>query len=139
VAETKYGKYIIKAPIEKSEGDSYPVLNFMGEKPWSDWRDIKYSMAYAYITEPVVLIPESHKHDYEQFLFFLGGDPMDIGNFGAEIEMVFGKEGEKHIINTASVVRIPPGLYHCPLNFKRIDKPLVFLDVCLAPEYAKQV
>jgi|WetSurMetagenome_2_1015567.scaffolds.fasta_scaffold77883_1 hypothetical protein len=138
MANTKYAKYIVKAPIETAERYSYPVLNFKDDKPWSDWRDIKYSMAYRYINKPTVMADEPHEHDFEQFLFFLGGDPTSIEDFGAEIELTLGREREIYIINTASVVRIPPGLYHGPFNFKIINKPILFLNAYLSPEYIRK-
>ena len=141
MAETKYGQYIIKAPIDISERHPNlpPSLSFTDNKPWSDWHDIKYSMAYRCITEPMIMAKEPHEHDFEQFLFFLGSDPMDIGDLGAEVEITLGIEGEKHVFNTATVLRIPPGLYHGPFNFKRIDKPMIFLNVYLTPEYIRKV
>ena len=140
MAESKYGKYIIKAPMEKSSKHPNlpPSVSFRENKPWSDWRDINYWMGYRCITEPIVLAAEPHEHDFEQFLFFLGGNPMDIEDLGAEVEITLGREREKHTINTATIVRIPPGLYHGPFNFKRIDKPTVFMNVVLAPEYIKK-
>jgi mannose-6-phosphate isomerase-like protein (cupin superfamily) len=138
MAETKYGKYIIKAPLETSDRYAYPSLSFRDDKPWSDWRNINYSMAYRCIAEPIVMAEEPHEHDFEQFLFFLGGDSTNIGDLQAEIELTLGREGEKHTITTASVVRIPAGLYHGPFNFKRIDKPMVFINVYLAPEYIRK-
>ena len=140
MAETKYGKYIINAPMDTTgrHPNLPPSVSFRDNKPWSDWRDIKYSMAYRCITEPMLMATEPHEHDFEQFLFFLGGNPMDVEDLGAEIEITLGREGEKHTINTATVVRIPPGLYHGPFNFKRIDKPMIFLNVYLAPEYIRK-
>jgi hypothetical protein len=138
MAKTKYDNLIIKAPIEKSDRYSHPSLTFRDDKPWSDWRDIKYSTAFRYITVPIIMAEEPHEHDFEQFLFFLGGNPANLEDFGAEIELTLGREKEKHTINTASVVRIPPGLYHGPFNFKRIDKPIIFMNVYLAPEYIRK-
>jgi hypothetical protein len=138
MANTKYSNYIVKAPLETSAKFTYPCLSFRDNKPWSDWRDIKYSMAYRFITKPVIMAEEPHEHDFEQFLFFLGGDPKNLGDFRAEVELTLGREREEHTINSASVVRIPAGLYHGPFNFKIIDKPIVFMNVYLAPEYIRK-
>ncbi len=141
MAETKYGKYFVKAPMGKSEfhPQLLPSIRFREDKPWSDWRDIKFSMVYNCIREPLLMLTEAHKHDdFEQYLVFIGGDPENMTELGAEIELSLGEEGEKHIINTATIVRIPKGLYHGPLNFKRVDKPMVFLDCFLAPEYTRK-
>lgn len=60
---------------------------------------------------------------------------MDFSDFGAEVELVMGEEGEKHIINTTTWVFIPKGVLHCPLDFKRVDKPLMFGHIMFAPTY----
>ena len=141
MAEKKYGEYVIKAPMGKSElhPELLPSVRFRDEKPWSDWRDINFSAVYNCITEPILMLTEAHKHDdFEQYLFFLGGNPTDVTDLGAEIELFLGEEGEKHIITTATIVRIPKGLYHGPLNFKRIERPMVFLDIFLAPGYKRK-
>jgi hypothetical protein len=33
---------------------------------------------------------------------------------------------------------VPKGLIHGPLTFKRIDKPIEFIDVVLAPKYVRK-
>ena len=60
---------------------------------------------------------------------FIGSDPEDVTDLGAEIEVTLG--GEKHLINTAAVVSIPPNVEHCPIIFKKVNKPLVFLEISL--------
>ena len=63
---------------------------------------------------------------------------MDIRDFGAEVELYLGDEGEKHIIDKTTVVHVPAGLSHCPLNFTKVDKPIIFMDIYPAAEY-KQI
>ena len=106
----------------------------------SSFRELIWStMVYNCIREPMLMLTEAHKHDdFEQYLVFVGGDPENMTELGAEIELSLGEEGEKYTINTATIVRIPKGLYHGPMNFKRVDKPIVFLDCFLAPEYTRK-
>jgi hypothetical protein len=80
---------------------------------------------------------EPHSHDFDEFLCFLGSNPEDPEDFGAEIEVSLGEEGEKQIINTATVVCIPKGMIHYPVNFKKIDKPVLFCNIYMSPEYEK--
>jgi len=80
-------------------------------------------------------VPMSHSHDFHELLCFLGGDPENIDELGAEISICLGDEEEEHIIKTATVVSIPPGLKHCPLKVKKITKPFVFLEVSTTGEY----
>jgi hypothetical protein len=37
-----------------------------------------------------------------------------------------------------ALVHIPAGLVHGPLEYKRVDKPIVFLDIYLAPTYERK-
>ena len=81
------------------------------------------------------MIDKPHQHSCAEILYFIGGDPMNFKEFGAEVELVMGEEGETHTITTTTWVYIPKGLMHCPLNFKRIDKPIMFGHVMFAPTY----
>jgi hypothetical protein len=49
--------------------------------------------------------------------------------------MTMGPEREKHIITQTACVSIPANLEHCPLNIKKVDKPIVFLEISLARSY----
>ena len=80
-------------------------------------------------------VPEPHSHDFHELLCFIGGNPENINDLGAEISICLGDELEEHIITSATVVSIPPGLKHCPLKVKKITKPLVFLEVSTTKGY----
>lgn len=132
MAETKYGKLKLKELVV--DGKFVPRVVLTGEKHGDG---ANFSMVYNCITEPWVMRSDPHAHPFDQFLCFMGGNPTDVGDFGAEVELTVGDEGEKLIIDTTTIVYIPKGLMHCPLNFKRIDKPIIFIDIYLAPSYAK--
>ena len=57
--------------------------------------------------------PITHSHDFHELICFLGGDPENIDDLGAEIRICLGEEMEEHIINSATVISIPPGV---PIN-----------------------
>jgi hypothetical protein len=130
MAETKYGKYITREPID--EGRFAPSVSFVGEE------DAGLRFKIHYISKPFVMVDEAHQHDDIQFLCFYGGNPKDVRDFGAEIELSLGDEGEKHIINTSAIVYIPKGLTHCPLTFKKVDKPVIMMGIYLASQYARR-
>jgi hypothetical protein len=129
VSETKYGKYITREPID--EGRFAPSVSFVGEK------DAGLRFKIHYITKPFVMVNEAHEHNDIQFLCFYGSNPENMRDFGAEVELLLGKEGEKHIINTSAIVYIPKGLTHCPLTFKKIDKPIMMMGIYLGAQYAR--
>jgi hypothetical protein len=49
--------------------------------------------------------------------------------------LVMGEEEETHLINTTTWVYVPGGLLHCPLNFRKVDKPIMFGHIMFAPMY----
>jgi hypothetical protein len=82
-------------------------------------------------------VPFSHSHDFHELLCFIGGNPLDINDLGAEISICLGDEMEEHIITSATIVSIPPGLKHCPLKVRKITRPFVFLEVSATKEYGQ--
>ncbi len=90
--------------------------------------DADCSLGYHCISKPISF-DDPHSHDFQEMLCFIGGDPANIMELGAEIEFHLG--GEKHIITKPAVVSIPKGLIHCPIIIKKVDKPFVFLEVSL--------
>ena len=60
---------------------------------------------------------------------------MNFEEFGAEVELTMGEEREVHVITTTTWVYIPAKLLHCPLNFKRVDKPIMFGHIMFAPTF----
>ena len=129
--QSKYGKYIISKDIYRIIPDEYTGTSLL-----SHGGELKadVSMGYHCVTKPIVF-NETHTHNNEEILCFIGGNPLDITDFGAEIEMTMGQEHEKHVITQTACVSIPANLPHCPLNIKKVDKPIVFLEISLARSY----
>jgi hypothetical protein len=122
---TKYGQYIKRDLIRDiSHYTGKSIVAHDGEL------DNECSMGYHCITKPMSF-DHPHAHDFAEMLCFIGGDPLDITDFGAEIEITLGDEREVHKINSPAVVAMPPGFLHCPIVFVKVDKPLVFLEVSL--------
>ena len=138
MAESQYGKYILKETGGKKSRPEIPGVTPAVLENVKDWAGIQHRINWEYISQPVLGVEEPHTHDFDEFLVFLGSDAANASDFGAEVELSLGKEGEKHIINTATVVCIPKGLAHCLLSFKKVDKPILFCDVYLAPEYVRK-
>ncbi len=133
MAGTKYGKHILKDVIKESPGNAnYMVMAHEGEL------NIGCSMGYHLVSEDKEF-DNPHSHEFAELLCFLGTDPADIRDLGAEVEICLGEEGEKHLIDTAAVVSIPGGLIHCPLTIKNVKKPIVFMEVSLTSDYGPPV
>jgi hypothetical protein len=128
--ESKYGQHIIKGPfrdIKHYTGTS--LLSHKGEL------NADVCIGYHCLANTDFKADMPHSHNFHELLIFIGGDPTDITDFDGEIEICLGEEQEKHIISSTSVVSIPPGMLHCPLIVRKVDKPIVFLEISLTREW----
>ncbi|MCJ7605392.1 MAG: hypothetical protein MUO19_05080, partial [Dehalococcoidales bacterium] len=113
MSEGKYDRWFFKSPIVPGKFCDRLIFfsrNHVGEK--------NFSVLWNCITEPFLMVNDPHSHDFDQFLHFYGADSLNITDFDAEVEMSLGDEGEKHVITEPTVLHIPSGMVHCPLNFK---------------------
>ncbi len=135
MAEGKYAKHILPAPINRVqfEGRNAPGYNFPSVYAHKGEVKADHTLAFHYMTEPYTeVFPHTHKG--HEVLIFVGGNPENMYDFDAEIEIKLGEENEPYIITSPSMVDIPPGLIHGPLTFKRVTKPVFFLEVTLLPK-----
>jgi hypothetical protein len=95
----------------------------------------KLNMDLTVVRKPYLYNDVTHKHSFTEFYFFFGSNPFDMKEFDAEVEFSFGKEKEKFLITGPTIVVVPPGVFHSPLNFSRINKPIYFLEVSLTSRY----
>lgn len=130
MAKTKYGKYILKNAFKKHH-------QLEGLSAGGDEMDVDCILTHHVFYKPELVLDRPHFHDdFVQILCFLGTNPMDVRDFGgAEIELCLGKEQEKHIIKSPVIVPVPKGLPHGPLNFKKLPKPIIFLEIMLTRKY----
>jgi hypothetical protein len=139
MAETKYGQYISKDPLmtpAPKQRVSFQMVNSRAEL-WPGISGINCNFAFVCVSEPYLMPDPPHKHDADEYLFFIGGNPANMADFGAEIEIALGEEWEKNLITTPSIVYIPKGLQHCPINVKKVDKPFLFGHVMPSAKYDK--
>ena len=141
MAESKYGKYIFRDP--KGKGPPIRKIDEQGinlsEELVAGLGGFNINFNFVGQVSPHVLGDPPHKHDVDELLFFIPGDPSIAPNLGGEMEIALGEEWEKHTINTAAIVCIPKGLAHCPVYTKRVDKPFFFGHCLLAPRYGSSV
>jgi hypothetical protein len=137
MAKTKYGHHIFtNFKPEELGGDGkrakYTVV--LDAKGGEKFKGKDFSIAACLIKEPGIMVPDTHTHEFDQFLVFIGSNPL-AESLGGEAEICLGKEQEKHVIKNKTIVHIPGGLEHCPLTHKKVGKPYLFLDIILASEY----
>jgi hypothetical protein len=89
------------------------------------------------IYKPYFIDRVAHIHAGDEYLCFLGGQVPDcFSNFDAEIDFHFGKEEELYTITEPTIVFIPKGTVHCPLEFRQVNQPLLFVMLLLTPEFS---
>jgi hypothetical protein len=131
VKNIRRGKYISELQPSQSlhEVITAPMIGIFGKK---DIDGANLSIGFSYLTEPFKMIEDEHRHTFDQFLLFVGGDPTNFTEFDAEVELGLG--GETHLLTYPCWVFVPKGLSHCPLIVKRVTKPIIFIDVRLTRE-----
>ncbi|MFC1839416.1 hypothetical protein ACFL1N_07545 [Thermodesulfobacteriota bacterium] len=134
MAESEYSKYILKTP----KGELHTGDVFEGFLASPDKLGVDCQILYSVITEADLEGDEiePHVHDFSHVMCFFGSNPFDKYDFDAEIE--FYMEGEKQIIDTPAMVTVPAGITHCPLIFKRIGKPVTWVEVMLTSHYGRE-
>jgi len=132
IVKKKYWRQIKRGPFYFE-----PEPGMTGTSVWAHHNEYGSgtTLGYHCISEPGYAADFTHSHDNHELLCFLGGDPTNINDFGAEISICLGDELEEHIITSPAIVSIPPGLKHCPLVVKKCTKPIVFLEISTTKEY----
>jgi hypothetical protein len=130
IENIKHGDYIVELKPGTSlyKEVTAPQAGAFGAR---DLNGMNISLGWSFLTEPFLMVADAHNHDFEQVIFFMGGDPNNIIDFDAEIEMGLGDKME--VITYPACIRIPVGLMHGPLNIKTVNKPLMCIDITLSP------
>ena len=127
----KFAKYI--RPIvfqDPGSGSSRPVARMDGSFLGGDT-----TIEFGSIVYPGKIGKEpygAHSHDYNQVLYFMGGDCNEMGELNAEIELCMGPEKEKLLINSTTAAYIPKGFAHFPATVTRMNKRFYYMEVSLA-------
>jgi hypothetical protein len=143
MSSSKFAKYIRSGLVTTPTPHPEVTSPRLGLKSGSGFGNTNFSMSWWAITEPFIMVTDCHKHDFDQFIIFAGGDIRNMKDLGGLVEFGLsenGKQIETQVITEATMIFIPAGLYHGPLNFKRINdpaKPILFHDLFFSPEYKR--
>ena len=132
--KTKYGKNIITNINGIEMRDGKVAFNGIIIRP--EQLGTACQVLYSVVKKPEVNESVPHIHDFPIIMCFFGANPDNTLDFDAEIEFTMG--GEKHVINTPAVISVPAGLDHCPLVFKRVSKPIVWVEIHLTTKYTRR-
>lgn len=138
--EQKYSKNIITRPRQKELDE------------WNEWGKVRKSHIYAdeeivkggyyfqgtwwYEASDVPYPEETHSHDFDEYLGFIGTNPDDPYDLGGEIELWL--DGEKYTLTETCLIFIPAGVEHCPVYCRRADSPIWFLATTHQKMYEKK-
>jgi hypothetical protein len=116
---------------------------YMGYEPgwagtslWAHHDEYKNGTTLGYhCIRSIYDMPYTHEHDFHELLCFVGGDPEDIHDLGAEVSVCLGDELEKQTFTTPTILSLAPGLKHCPLLVENVRKPVVFFEISTTREF----
>jgi hypothetical protein len=134
----KYAKYFTTDIKEPSTlpADIIPGPTF-GFRGASQIPGACANFGWNVIYKPYFIDRVTHVHAGDEYLCFLAGNVPDcFSDFDAEIDFHFGKEQELYTITEPTIVHIPKGVFHCPLEFRKVNKPLLFVMLLLTPEFS---
>jgi len=139
MVESKYGKYIFREP----KGPELPPRRTteawgvsLYEELVSEIGGFDFNFNFVGVLAPHVLADPPHKHNCDEFLFFIPADPENAPDLGGEVEIALGEEWEKHTITTSAIICLPKGVQHAPIYMKKVDKPFYFGHMLLASKYS---
>jgi mannose-6-phosphate isomerase-like protein (cupin superfamily) len=78
---------------------------------------------------------EPHSHDFSEVIGFIGTDPANPRDLGGRMEIVLGDE--THFLTKSCLVHVPPGMKHCPLTFREVDRPVFFFTLAPISRYGR--
>ena len=131
----KYQKHFFPRPLIDGTDVKHRIVmqgsvtSFGGlfENYWLRWNCIPKPMSMA----------TPHTHDFDEIWHFFGADASDISWFDAVVECTMGEELEVYTVTEPTIVYVPAGLVHAPIDIKVVNKPIIFMNIANATEYTE--
>jgi hypothetical protein len=126
MAKTKYGKYIISQTGLISPHPHHTTTVWINDEMNGELKNAQYLLCEMVCKADDLSLKDfkPHNHDFNEYLVFLGTNPDDPYDLDGEVEIWLGDE-EKHVITKSSTVFVPKGLYHTPIHFKKVNRPII--------------
>jgi len=136
MTELNTSKYILdelKGPFTAEDLKRYE--SFGKRILWLDKNNVPgaFQMNCSWYLKALPKGPPAHSHDCAEIIGFISGDPDNPYDLGGEVEMFL--EGERHLITKSTLLYVPPGMNHCPLNLLRVDRPIFHFTTVTVGEY----
>ncbi len=156
MSPSRYEKYVVRKPAivtadykdkipetdkipVRSPVDTGPRVIFSPDRVKEGHSIIEYGIITGDVTVGDGFITRPHKHDYEEIFMFLGTDPENTADLGAEVDFWLG-EGEareKLTFTTSSSVFVPPGVAHFPQIWRNVKRPV--MTIVIMPDATRRV
>ena len=130
----KYDKYVVHPPHIQINVKEDGRLVFDGLMVRHDQLGFNMTFGHQFIRKPMRSDNPCHTHNFDEVLAWYGGNPDDPDDFGAEVVLYLGEELEKHVFTRPTIVYLPPGFPHCPLEITRVDSPIIQIEIMLVGE-----
>jgi hypothetical protein len=139
--ETQFGKYIITSPkvvnvayhpMDNVKGVTFPDEIYLDRELVPE-SSVLIDIGWRFTVPEPDPVERTHHHEFDEILNFIGTDPENPHDLGAEVEVWIG--GEQHVITTTTSVFVPKGVPHCPLLHRRVDRPFLLVVVALGGNY----
>ena len=137
MAEGKYSKYIVTDIIlpEEIQAGAADYARWATRILWLD-EDVvpgSFQVNCSWYRKPTEMPSKAHTHDYDEVIAFFGGDLDNPHDLYGEVE--FWIENEKYILDRSTLIFVPGGLKHCPVQVLRADKPIFHFTVVMGGKY----
>jgi hypothetical protein len=130
-----YKKYMVTNPLREAgkgiKGRSAPVMTYMSNNlvpGCNKYIDISWIKG---MPDPNPHIKE-HVLDYDRVIFFVGSDPFNLEELGAEIVYYLG--GQPIKFDTTTAIYIKKGVKHGPAIWKSFTRPHLEISIIMGPE-----
>lgn len=80
--------------------------------------------------------PEYHVHDFDEIIGFVGSDPENPDELGAQVDFVLGDETIS--IEKSCLFYIPRGVGHSPITVPKMDRPIYHFSGGNGGDYVKK-
>ncbi|MDR0936225.1 MAG: hypothetical protein LBM98_06055 [Oscillospiraceae bacterium] len=155
--EALEGNAEFPAPLLTAEGERLTIADLVCELPietteWGPWCPTPqaYFRGTTYMKEAGLHVgfqvfngdfpmEDGHMHQGEEYIFFLGGETgkdglIDVFDFRGKIEFYIGADPdhmEVHWLDKPTIVRLPPNIWHSPINFTEVGGNIQFMATWL--------
>lgn len=137
--EKKYAHLVKRLSVKEGPKGLYPDKLIWMEG--TEMEGFNAHFCYTLINRPCTVHPIDGivVHPYDECLVIAGTYLEDILKLGAEVAIRLGEEGEEYVIRHPSVILVPKGTPHGPIEVRMLERPIAHYTIGLAPKYSAEL